>query len=352
MSKRRSFLKSATALGALTLLHQKAWSNESFSNPKPKPKIKPKKLNLGDTIGLVAPGFAVKPEALYLAVDTLHKMGFKTHHTDRIKGNHGYFSNTDEERAKDLNEMFANPDIDAILCARGGYGCTRILDKLDYDAIENSPKALIGFSDITALINTIYQKTGLVCFHGPVGKTLDNEYSQAYFKKVLMDPQETLPIKNAILRDPKQYRNSEYYRYTITPGVGQGELVGGSLSLVSAMIGTPYEIDFTDKLVLLEDVEEAPYRIDRMLTQLADVESFTKAKGIIFGVCKGCDRKRTTENFTLREVIMDRISPLGIPAVYGMSFGHIPQNSTLPIGVEASFNAYEKQLRLVETAVC
>ncbi|HBU78669.1 MAG TPA: LD-carboxypeptidase, partial [Muricauda sp.] len=199
--------------------------------------------------------------------------------------------------------------------------------------------------------NTIYKKTGLVGFHGPVGKTLDDEYSQAYFKKVLMEPQETLPIKNAILKDPKQYRNSEYYRYTITPGVAQGELIGGSLTLVTAMIGTPYELDFTDKLVFLEDVEEAPYRMDRMLTQLSEVDSFVKAKGIIFGVCKGCDRKRTTENFTLREVIMDRISPLNIPAVYGMSFGHIPQNSTLPIGIEASFNAYKKQLRLLEAAV-
>ena len=351
MSKRRSFLKSATALGAATLLHQTSWGQQPLI-PEPKSKIKPNKLRLGDTIGLVAPGFAIAEEALYLAVDTLKKMGFETHYTERIKGNFGYFSNTDEERAKDLNEMFSNPDIDAILCARGGYGCTRILDMLDYEAITNNPKALIGFSDITALINTIYKKTGLVGFHGPVGKTLDDEYSQEYFKKVLMEPQESLPIKNAILRDPKQYRNSEYYRYTITPGVGQGELVGGSLTLVAALIGTPYEIDFTDKLVLLEDVEEAPYRIDRMLTQLADIESFTKARGIIFGVCKGCDRKRTTENFTLREVIMDRIAPLNIPAVYGMSFGHIPQNSTLPIGIEASFNAYKKQLKLVETAVC
>ncbi|MCK0161973.1 LD-carboxypeptidase [Allomuricauda sp. F6463D] len=349
MTKRRSFIKSATVLGAATLLHQTSWGHEP--QPPTTSKIKPKKLKLGNTIGVVAPGFAVKPEALYLTLETLEKMGFNTYHTERIKGNYGYFSNTDKERAADLNEMFANPEIDAILCARGGYGCTRILDLLDYEAIQNNPKILIGFSDITALINTIYDKTGLVCFHGPVGTTLDDEYSKSYFKKVLMEPMENLPIKNAILKDPRQYRNSEYYRYTITKGVGQGELAGGSLSLVTAMIGTPYEIDFTDKLVFLEDVEEAPYRMDRMLTQLTQVDTLSKAKGIIFGVCKGCDRKRTTENFTLREVILDRIAPLGMPAVYGMSFGHIPQNSTLPIGIEATLNAYKKQLRLEETAV-
>ncbi|WP_318312410.1 S66 peptidase family protein [Flagellimonas crocea] len=349
MSKRRSFIKSATALGAATLLHQRSWGN--LPTAQNKTKIKPKKIKLGDTIGLVAPGFAIKPETLYLALEALEKMGFKTYHTDRIKGNYGYFSNTDEERAKDVNEMFANPDIDAVLCARGGYGCTRILDLLDYEIIENNPKALIGFSDITALLNAIYKKTGLVGFHGPVGSTIDDEYSQSYFKKVLMEPQESLVIKNAILKDPKQYRNSEYYRYTITPGIAQGELVGGSLSLVTAMVGTPYEIDFTDKLVFLEDVEEAPYRMDRMLTQLLNVESFLNARGVIFGVCKGCDRKRTTENFTLKEVITDRISRLGVPAVYGMSFGHIPQNATIPVGVEASFNAHKKQLRLMEAAV-
>lgn len=349
MFKRRSFIKSATAFGAATLLHQTGWGNGSQSPIIS--KTKPKKLQLGDTIGLVAPGFAIKPEALQLAIETLQKMGFKTYHTERIQGNYGYFSDTDEERAKDVNEMFANPDVDAILCARGGYGCTRILDLLDYDIIRSNPKILIGFSDITALINAIYSRTGLVCFHGPVGTTLDDEYSQSYMKKVLMEPKEVLPIKNAILKDPKQYRSSEYYRYTITTGAAEGELIGGSLSLVVAMIGTPFEIDFTDKLVFLEDVEEAPYRMDRMLTQLTQIDSFLKAKGIIFGVCKGCDRKRTTDNFTLREVIMDRISPLGIPAVYGMSFGHVPQNFTLPIGIKAHFNASKKQLRLLETAV-
>ncbi|MBR9854243.1 MAG: LD-carboxypeptidase [Algicola sp.] len=350
MSKRRNFLKSVTAIGAASLLPQTSWGSE----PKPStvlPKIKPKKLKIGDTIGLVAPGFAVKSEALYLTLEVLQKMGFKTYHTDRINGNHGYFSDTDEERAKDVNEMFANPNVDAILCARGGYGCTRILDMLDYELIQNNPKILIGFSDITALINTIYNKTGLVCFHGPVGTTIDDEYSLNYIKKVLMEPQDVLPIKNAILKDPKQYRNSEYYRYTITNGTAEGDLVGGSLSLVVAMIGTPYEIDFTDKLVFLEDVEEAPYRMDRMLTQLTQVDSFLKAKGIVFGVCNGCDRKRTTDNFTLREVIMDRIAPLGLPAAYGLSFGHVPQNFTLPIGTKAYFNASKKEIRLEEIAV-
>lgn len=349
MSKRRFFLKSLAALGTTTLLHQTSWSNTPLKSRQL--QIKPKKLKKGGTVGLVAPGYSIDPEQFYLVVETLGKMGFKTHHTHRILGHDGYFSNTDEERARDLMEMFTNPEVDAILCARGGFGCTRILDMLDYGLIKQNPKPLIGFSDVTALINTIYKETGLVGFHGPVGITLDDEYSQTYFKRILMEGPETLPLKNVILTDPEDYMDSEYYRYTITSGTGEGELVGGNLSLVTAMMGTPYEIDLTDKLVFLEEVEEPPYRIDRMLTQFTGSATLPKAKGIILGVFKGCDRLKTSDNFTLMEVIRDRIAPLGIPAMYGMSFGHVPHNLTLPIGVNAYFNATKKQLRLLEAAV-
>ncbi len=336
-------------MGAATLLSNPSWGNEPI--PFALPKIKPKKLKKGDTIGLVAPGYAIKPEVLEKALATLKKMGFKTFHTNRLIGNHGYFSNTDEARAKDVNEMFANPNIDGILCARGGYGCTRILDKLDFESIRNNPKVLIGFSDITALIQAIYKETGLVCFHGPVGSTLDDDYSQKYFKKVLMKGKDPQKMKNAKLTNPEFLENPEYERYTITNGYCEGELAGGSLTLVNALIGTPHEIDFTDKLVFLEDVEEAPYRIDRMLTQLIEGTTFKKAKGVVFGVCKGCDREKKEDNFTLKEVIMDRIAPLGMPAAYGMSFGHVPNNFTLPIGTRASFNATEFSLELLEPAV-
>lgn len=349
MSKRRTFIKSATVLGAATLLPNTGWGNEF--TPSIQPKIKPKKLKKGDTIGLVAPGYAIKPEVLEKALATLKDMGFNTYHTERLTGNYGYFSNIDEERAKDVNEMFANPKIDGILCARGGYGCTRILDQLDYENIKNNPKVLIGFSDITALIQAIYKETGLVCFHGPVGSTIDDTYSQKYFKKVLMKGKDSQKIKNAKLTDPKFLENPEYERYTITPGFCEGELAGGSLTLVNALIGTPHEIDFTGKLVFLEDVEEAPYRIDRMLTQLIEGATFKKAKGVVFGVCKGCDREKKEDNFTLKEVIMDRIASLGIPAAYGASFGHVPNNCTLPVGIRASFNADEMSLELLEAAV-
>src|SRR5690606_5082836 len=335
--KRRNFLKSAPIFGAAVLMPHTGWG--SLPKYQAGPLVKPKRLKPGDTIGLVAPGFAVKPDVLQKALKTLEKMGFKTHHTSRILGNHGYFSDTDPQRALDLNEMFANPEIDGILCARGGYGCTRILDLLDYNAIRANPKTLIGFSDVTALLQAIHKRTGLVCFHGPVGSTLDDPYGQKYFNKVLIRGKDSLEIKNLKLKDAEHLENPEYDRYTILPGIGEGPLIGGSLTLVASLIGTAHEMDFTDKLVFLEDVGEAPYRMDRMLTQLIHGSTFPKAAGIIFGVCLDCDREKKTDNFTLREVLMDRIAPLGIPAAYGMSFGHVPGNFTLPLGIRAAFDA-------------
>ena len=313
--------------------------------------IKPKALKKGDTIGLIAPGYAIKSEILVEAKETLEKMGFIPFHTNRLYGNHGYFSNTDTERVADLNEMFANKNVDGILCARGGYGCTRIMHLIDYELIRNNPKALIGFSDITALLNGIHQETGLITFHGPVGSTINDPYSIEQLQNVVMKSKAWSFIDNVEITDQEEYNKPEYNRYCITPGVVSGKLAGGSLTLVNALIGTPHEIDFTDAIVFLEDIEEAPYRIDRMLTQLMHGKTFNKAAGFVFGVFKGCDSIPDPKSFTLKEVIMDRIKPLGIPAVYGMTFGHIENNFTLPIGIKAKLDTDKMTLHLLEKAV-
>ncbi len=349
MLNRRSFVNLAALFSATSVLSH--FQPYQIPSNKSEIRILPKRLKKGDTIGLIAPGYAAKLEVLQKTIQILKSLGFKTYHTNRVLGNHGYFSNTDIERAKDVNEMFANPKIDGVLCIRGGYGCTRILHLLDYDNIKNNPKVLVGFSDVTALISAIYKETGLVAYHGPVGSTLDDTYSQKYLEKVVARKKNTLTIKNAVLKEKEFLNDPVYDRYTITDGIAEGELAGGSLTLINALIGTPHEIDFTNKIVFLEDVEEAPYRMDRMLTQLLEGDTFTKAKGIMFGVCKGCDRQKEKGNFTLREVIMDRISSLGIPAAYGMSFGHVPNNFTIPVGVKASFDANKMTLKLLEPAV-
>ncbi|WP_149275291.1 S66 peptidase family protein [Pareuzebyella sediminis] len=351
MNRRRHFLRTALVASTSVLLPR---ISNAKSTPKTNQKkvVRPKRIKKGDRIGLIAPGYAIKPETLEEAIKTLESMGLKPFHTHRIIGKeYGYFSNTDEERAKDLNAMFANEKVDAILCARGGYGCTRILDKIDYSQIIKNPKALIGFSDVTALLNGVHQRTGLVTFHGPVGSTLNDSYSIAQLEKVLMYPRRLTTITNVEPLENKLKTNVEYDRYTISAGIASGKLIGGSLTLINALIGTPDEIDFTDALVCIEDVEEAPYRIDRMLTQLIEGKTFKKAAGIIFGVCAGCNESTNPNSFTLKEVLMDRVRPLQIPSVYGMSFGHVKNNFTFPIGTQAQLNAAQMELKLLERAV-
>ena len=311
----------------------------------------PPRLKKGDTIGLIAPGYSISAEVVEDIKKTILEMGFLPYHTPRILGVNGYFSGSDTDRANDLNEMFANPKINGILCARGGYGCTRILHLLDYGTIRNNPKVLIGFSDVTALLNGIHKETGLIGFHGPVGSTLDDPYSISQLEKVLIHPEPDLIIKNYPDLERKLLADPMYERYVIRAGKAYGKLVGGSLTLMTALIGTPHEIDCTDAIVCIEDVDEAPYRIDRMLTQLIQGETFKNAAGIAFGVCSGCKPKPYRKSFSLKEVVLDRIAPLGIPAVYGMSFGHVKNNFTFPIGMEATLDATAMQIQLAGTAV-
>ena len=347
--KRRHFFKSVAGASLATLLPGTIRAAD-VSPKQPPVALLPKRLKPGDTLGLIAPGYAINEELLEETKAVLANMGFKTYHTPYILGKHGYFSNTDKARVNDLNHMFEHPQVAGIVCVRGGYGCTRIMDEINYDQIRNNPKVLLGFSDITALLNGIYQETGLITIHGPVGSTLEDRYSISQLQQLIITAKENLQIHNATLED-QLTMEAEYERYTINGGSAKGKLVGGSLTLVNALIGTPHEIDFTDNIVCLEDVEEAPYRIDRMLTQLLNGPTFKKASGIMFGVCAGCNTSTNPNSFTLKEVILDRIKPLGIPSVYGMSFGHVKHNFSFPIGLDATLDADNKTLQLHGSAV-
>ena len=176
----------------------------------------------------------------------------------------------------DIHSMFADKDVNAIVAVRGGYGCARLLPILNYELIKSNPKILIGYSDITSLLYGIYEKTGLVCFHGPVGTSTFNEYSINHFNNILAEPNTNYKMKN-LPEDEEQL-------FVINEGVGEGELVGGNLSIVVSMIGTEYDIDSKDKIIFLEEIGEEPYRIDRMLTQMRQSGKFDGCKGIALGV--------------------------------------------------------------------
>ncbi len=349
MTKRRDFIKKST-VSALALGIPLVGSGKDLQkNKKNTDIIRPKQLKKGNVVGLIAPGYSITSEMLKASINQLKSMGMEPYHTQRIFGNHGYLSNTDEERANDLMHMFTNEKVKGIFCIRGGYGCTRILDMLDFERIAQNPKILLGYSDVTALLNAFYMKIGLVGFHGAMGPKPDS-YAYRCVKAMVMNPKKKRTITNYEF-DGDTLTDSVYERYVITPGKASGKLVGGNLSLLSVMNGTDYDIDYTDCLVCIEDVGEAPYRIDRMLTQLLSTPSFKRAAGVLFGVCSGCDKKEGSDSFSLKEVVMNRIGSMGIPAVYGMSFGHITESFTFPIGIEALLDADSFSLQLLQKSL-
>ena len=346
MIKRRDFIQNSSA--ALLAVGLPVRASDKFQETAHPPKInKPKRLRKGDVVGLIAPGYAITEEQLERSIKAIEAMGMEPYHTPRIFGNHGYLSNTDAERAEDLMHMFRNPKVDAIFCIRGGYGCTRILDLLDFSLLAQHTKILLGYSDITALLNTFYQKIGLIGFHGAMGPELDS-YAYNGVRDLLMHPKKKWILENYQFDEDTLLSDPVYEPYVITPGTAKGKLVGGNLSLLSAMNGTDYGLDYSDTIVCIEDVGEAPYRIDRMLTQLLSTPSFKKAAGVVFGVCAGCDKKEGSDSFSLKEVVTDRLAPMGIPALYGMSFGHIAETFTFPIGIEAVLDTDSFSLRLEE----
>ncbi len=343
--QRRDFIKSISTAALVTA------APKIYSLSEPKNKIKPSRLKPGDTLGLIAPGSYISEDELKDSIENLEKLGYKVIYDERILSKTGYLAGDDKARAEELNSMFANSKVDGIICARGGYGCARILPMLDYNLIKNNPKILIGYSDITALLNGIYAETGLITFHGPVGISSFNEFSVTYFNEVLVHPEKDLILISAKNEDEKEKTEVQ----TIVSGKAQGELVGGNLSVLNSLIGTKYDFNGEGKIIFLEEIGEEPYRIDRMLTQLIQSGKFEKASGIAMGVFKNCEPKEKdpsfSTSFSLMEVLFDRLSNLNIPVIYGLSFGHIKNKFTLPVGIKAELDTINQTITLLENSV-
>ena len=315
--------------------------------------IRPAALKKGDTIGLITPASAVSREAFEKAVSNLEELGFKVKFSENMSVRKGFLAGTDQQRLDDLHAMFSDPEVDGIVCARGGYGSGRLLPEIDYELIKANPKVLIGYSDITALLFGIYQKTGMACFHGPVGASDYSEFTTKAFEQVLMKGKSQVKFER-----PKAWEAIEDVAYEyieVVAGAAEGALVGGNLSLICSLMGTPYDIDFTDKMVFVEEVGESPYRLDRMLTQLLNSGKLSKAKGLVMGVFSGCETKPGDPDYglstSLKNVLIDRFSKLNIPVVYGMPIGHIGDNATLPFGVQAALDTEKRTLTLLDSAV-
>jgi len=311
MIGRKTFIKSIAMLGAFSVIpniriYSQAEQIKNITNQK---KLYPKRLQHGDVIGLITPGSPITDNQLKNAVKQLKDLGYKTYYKLSVLSEYGYFAGTDQDRAAEL---------------------------------------MLGYSDITALLTSIYERTGLICFHGPMGISDFNNYTLNSFNKVLTNPK--MDYKYPYLREANTLSNAEFDFYTINKGKAEGELIGGNLSVLASMAGSNFSPNFENKIVFLEEIEEKTYRVDRMLTQLVQATNIRKAKGIVLGIFYKCNIN-SKPTLTLKQAISDILRPLNLPAAYGFPFGHIETKMTIPTGIIAKFNATKRILKLTEKTV-
>ncbi|MDX1671634.1 MAG: LD-carboxypeptidase [Balneolaceae bacterium] len=306
--------------------------------------LKPPRLERGDTVGLVSPASILPESNRYDEINsTIRSLGFTIKEGGNARGQYGYFAGRDERRAEDLNAMFADPEVDAIIPYRGGWGSNRILELIDYEVIRRNPKPLIGFSDITSLLLAIHARTGLVTFHGPVGKSNWSEFTAGHFEMAVMQGR---PFRLESGTEP----NEEGTHRVIRKGTADGKLLGGNLSVITSMLGSAYLPKWEGAILFLEDVGEQHYRIDRMLTQLKLSGVLDQLSGFVFGRCTNC-QPANDYSLSLDQIFEDHIKPLKIPAFSGTMIGHIDDMFTVPVGVRAKMDATMGEIQILESPV-
>lgn len=343
---RRQFL--TASLGSLALIT--ALSKKTSAQPSS--LIKPRKLKPGSGVGLVSPaGTTYVTEDINIVQDAVKTLGLVPYLAPHLLDKYGYLAGKDQDRAKDINEFFADSNIDILLPIRGGWGCARILPYLDYDLIKNNPKIIIGFSDLTALLMAIYTQSGLVTFHGPNGMTSWRTTQVNSFKKALFTEEKIIFKNQRDGDDDNRLMQVKNRIQTITSGIARGKIIGGNLSVLSGIIGSPYVPNFNNHILFIEDVGEDIYRIDRMITHLKVAGILDTISGFIFGECTNCLPSGGYASLTLEEVLNDHIKPLGIPAWMGAKIGHIEPILTFPMGVEVEINADTGTINYFESGV-
>ncbi|MEO7496325.1 MAG: LD-carboxypeptidase [Massilia sp.] len=326
-------------------------STHAGAAPATRRLIKPQRLRQGDLVGLIAPAGFAKEDALARAAANIASLGFRVREGRNLRAAFGNYAGSVAQRLEDLHAMFADPEVKAIWCAVGGSGAISLLAHIDYALIRAHPKILIGYSDITALHLAIHRRAGVVTFHGPVASSTLSPYAREHLMAVLTEPQPFTTIAMSADNRERGRQEPQYAIRTVTQGQASGPLIGGNLSLVSALAGTPYAADFRDSILFLEEVNEAPYRIDRWLTQLDLAVGLRRAKAVMIGVCERCGPGEDGGSLTLDQTLDQHLQPLVIPAVSGYSFGHIRDQFTLPIGILARLDTEQQTLTLLEPGV-
>jgi len=308
-------------------------------------RIKPPALRPGDTVGIVAPASNIKRGDLEAGCEGLRRAGYRPLYSETILDKDLYFAGSVERRARELEEMFVREDVRAVICARGGYGANYLLEALDLEKIKSHPKIFVGYSDVTALLTYFFDAAGLVVFHGPmVAKDWAHE-----------DGVDLISWQAALagmtVWEPDLGAGSGVSG--LVEGEAEGTLYGGCLSILTASLGTPYEIKTAGTILFLEDLAAKPFQIDRMLMQLKLAGKLDEVQGIVFGEMRDCVQT-ANQGYTLEEVVLQIVGKLGVPVAYGLRSGHVTAgNITLPIGVRAGLTVRGGQVRLkiMEAAV-
>jgi muramoyltetrapeptide carboxypeptidase len=320
------------------------------SRPASAPVTRPPRLKPGDCVGLIQPASNIfESVTVQIAVEIVEALGLKAKVAPHVSDRYGYLAGSDKDRAADVNAMFADPSVHAIMAVRGGWGCARLLPHLDYGLIAKHPKILAGYSDLTALLLPVFARTGLVTFHAPMGVSTWNTFKVDLLKRVLFDGEAVTfenvkEVKDTLVQVENRIR-------TITPGVARGRLLGGNLSVLAGIVGSGYLPDWSGAILFIEEVEEAIYRVDRMLTQLKLAGILDKLNGVVVGNCTKCEPGDGFGSLSLEEVFDDHLKPLKVPAWSGAMIGHIERQFTLPEGLAVEIDATRGTIRMLEPAV-
>jgi muramoyltetrapeptide carboxypeptidase len=344
MQDRRTALRTLGALGAALALPPARLP--AATRPRKPPRLRP-----GDTVGLIEPaGFTDDEFDLQLVLDTVYAMGLVPKPAPHLMARYGYLAGKDEARAADVNAMFADRNVRAIFAVRGGWGSARILPYLKWDVIRANPKLLIGFSDITALHLAIAARGGFTTIHGPNAASSWGKLSWTAFRELAFEA--GTPVYETPPGDEDRLVQRSGRTRTFRSGKATGRLLGGNLTVLTALMGTPYLPSFDGAILFLEDIGEAEYRVDRMLTQLALSGVLRRVAGVVFGQCTSCRGQGPSYGgFTLSEVLKQHLEPLGVPAFQGALIGHVPDQFSMPIGVRAEIDAAAGTIRILEPAV-
>lgn len=334
---KRTFLKIGSRAVASAALYP-AWPISGVTNPPSGQQvlIYPGCIKRGDTVGVITPSSPLVDDAGYdIAVANFNALGLRIKWGTNVGKKYGYLAGTDEERMADIHHMFSDPEVKAIVCLRGGSGAARLLDRLDYQLIRHNPKIFMGYSDITAFHQAIHTQAGLITFHGAVANSRWTPMVFNQFRRLFFEGKSP-----TYTTDPKSVQ-------TITPGIAEGTLLGGNLTVLTGIAGSRYFPDFENSILFLEEIGEKPYRIDRMFSQLALTGALKKLKGFVFGKCVDCTPTNPRASLTVEQILRDYIRPLGIPAFRGALIGHIDEQLILPVGAKVRIDATRGTIGIV-----